>query len=556
MDARKYCRTHGPKIASPKWVQAEITQAPAWCSVCLRDGNQALAIPMTLERKLMLFRELVRIGVKEIEVGYPAANQTEFAFVRHLIENNLVPDGVTIQVLTMAREDLILRTFEALSGVQRATVHFYVGTSSIFQEQVLRVTKEAGITLATQGAAIIAARVRAMPWSDIGVEFSPEHFSNTDAEYAVEVCDAVTEVLRDGGIKRIIINLPATVEICSPKAYANMVEWFCAHMRHRSHVSVSVHVHNDRGTGVAATEMALMAGADRVEGTIFGNGERTGNVDLVTVALNLYSDGVDPGLDLSDIRATAKVYEDATGMSVPLRHPYAGELVFTAFSGSHQDAISKVLEHGQPGTVWQVPYLGVDPEDIGRTLEVVRINAQSGKGGVEYVLRADHHIRLPAAQLAEFSQIVTHVADSETREITSERLHQLLREVYVAEAPMVDFRDLTNTEHPRTAKRQVFAQVCLEDGTSLPIAGTGNGFLSAFHDGLRKLIEEPYDICDEQQRSRGDSADAVSFASVAIRTRNTTTWGVAEHTSATTSIVFAYLSAVNRALAQNELNWR
>jgi len=429
--SRKYQPYPNVPLADRRWPDRRITSPPVWCSVDLRDGNQALTEPMDVARKQRMFAALVAIGFKEIEVGFPAASRADFDFCRWLIESGLIPDEVTIQVLVQARAHLIERTFEALEGVPRAIVHLYNSTSTVQREVVFR-TDRAGVRrLAVEGARMIADRAARVPGTDWVFQYSPESFTGTEVEYALEVCDAVSDVWQPGRSRKMIVNLPATVELSTPNVYADLIEWMDRRLARRDAIVLSVHPHNDRGTAVAAAELALMAGGERLEGTLFGNGERTGNVDIVTLALNLYSQGVDPGLDLSDLPAIARLSEACTHLPVHPRHPYAGALVFTAFSGSHQDAIRKGFAAQSTDGVWRVPYLSIDPRDIGRSYEaIVRVNSQSGKGGVAFVLERDYGVVLDAARQVEFSRTIQEIADHTGREITPAEIWSAYQDQY------------------------------------------------------------------------------------------------------------------------------
>ncbi|MDE0821927.1 MAG: 2-isopropylmalate synthase, partial [Opitutales bacterium] len=417
-----------------QWPGRTIEKSPIWCSVDLRDGNQALAIPMDGPRKLKLFQTLVQIGFKQIEVGFPSASDTEFKFTRMLIEDDLVPDDVYIQVLTQAREHLIRKTFESIQGAKKAIVHLYNSTSPMQREITFGKTKDEIKSIAVEGTRLVKKLARELPDIDLQFEYSPESFSDTEVEYALEVCEAVMDSWEPSTENPIILNLPATVEVAPPNIYADQIEWFSRNMKERDKAIISLHTHNDRGTGTAATELALMAGANRVEGTLFGNGERTGNQDLVITALNLMADGIETGLDLSDLEPIRETYEYCTRLAVPERQPYSGELVFTAFSGSHQDAIKKGLDRrkkldgDQSGqsTPWKIPYLSIDPRDIGRDYEaIIRINSQSGKGGVAHVLSRDYGLDLPKAMHPEIGKIIYSIADEKGRELTPEEVHQV-----------------------------------------------------------------------------------------------------------------------------------
>jgi 2-isopropylmalate synthase len=425
-----------PTIDLPdrQWPSRTINTAPIWCSVDLRDGNQALPIPMSVEEKLELFKLLVAIGFKEIEIGFPAASQIEFDFIRRLIDEKLIPDDVTVQVLVQAREELIRRTFEAIQGAPRVIIHLYNSTSPAQRKLVFGLDKPGIIDIATSGTRLIKELLPTLAGSDVTFQYSPESFALTEVDFALEICEAVVDVWQPTPEKKIILNLPETVEIATPNIYADQIEWFCRHLRHREAAIISVHTHNDRGTGVATTELGLLAGAERVEGTLFGNGERTGNVDIITVALNMYMQGVDPGLDFSNINAIRSVYEKCTRMDIHARHPYAGELVFTAFSGSHQDAIHKgmVAHMANPDAPWEVPYLPIDPKDIGRTYEaIIRINSQSGKGGVSYILATDYGFKLPKLMQAEFGKIINDLADATGSELLPEQIYRAFEQEYL-----------------------------------------------------------------------------------------------------------------------------
>ncbi|MDB6090321.1 MAG: 2-isopropylmalate synthase, partial [Gammaproteobacteria bacterium] len=410
-------------IPDRTWPSRTLTAPPAWCSVDLRDGNQALIEPMDSARKLRLFAQLVRIGFKEIETGFPSASQTEFNFMRELIEAERIPDDVTVQVLTQARPELIARTFESLRGVRRAIVHLYNSTSTTQRRVVFNFDRAGIVAIAVKGAALIKQLADAQPGTEWVFQYSPESFTGTELDFAVEICDAVTAVWEPTPARKAILNLPATVEMATPNVYADQIEWFSRHVARRDSVIISVHPHNDRGTGVAAAELAMMAGAERVEGTLFGNGERTGNVDIVTLALNLYTQGVAPGLDFSNINAIAHCAEACTQLPIHPRHPYVGDLVFTAFSGSHQDAIKKGLAARDAAGVWDVPYLPIDPSDLGRSYEsIIRVNSQSGKGGVAYLLERDYQLVLPRRLQIEFSRVVQAAADTSGKELTSREL--------------------------------------------------------------------------------------------------------------------------------------
>jgi len=428
-------------LSDRTWPGRVITAPPTWCSVDLRDGNQALIEPMDPARKLRMFQHLVQIGFKEIEIGFPAASQTDFNFVRQLIQENLIPDDVTVQVLTQARAELITRTFESLEGARRAIVHLYNSTSTTQRRVVFRLDRAGIVEIAVKGAEVIRDLAAQRPGTEWVFQYSPESFTGTELDFAVEICDAVTAVWKPTPDHKVILNLPATVEMATPNIYADQIEWFSRHVARRDSVIISLHPHNDRGTGVAAAELAMMAGAERVEGTLFGNGERTGNVDIVTLALNMYTQGVDPKLDFSDINAVARTAEHCNQLPIHPRHPYVGDLVFTAFSGSHQDAIKKGLAALDKQGIWDVPYLPIDPADVGRTYEsVIRVNSQSGKGGVAYLLERDYQLVLPRRLQIEFSRVVQEAADMSGKELTSQELWALFEAEYLSATGPIAYR--------------------------------------------------------------------------------------------------------------------
>lgn len=505
-----------PTIDLPdrQWPGKHLKKAPLWCSVDLRDGNQALEIPMNLDQKLRFFRKLVDMGFKTIEIGFPAASDTEFAFTRHLIDNNLIPDDVAIQVLTQSRPHIIERTFAALRGAPRAVVHLYNSTSTLQRDVVFRMDRDHCRELAVSGARLI----RDMAAMETGrtkyfYEYSPESFTGTEMDFAVEICDAVCDVWQPTSENKVIINLPATVEMSTPNIYADQIEYFCRNTRFRDAIYVSLHTHNDRGSGVAATELGLLAGADRVEGTLFGNGERTGNVDIVTLALNLYTQGIDPGLDLTDINDLIDVYEDTTRMIVPPRHPYAGRLVYTAFSGSHQDAINKgMAAMKKHPDHWEVPYLPIDPQDVGRSYDpIIRINSQSGKGGVAYILEQYYGLVLPRPVQQAFSKIVTKVSDERQSDLKPEQIHQLFFDSYVDKVSPL--RLVSYSESMIDDKHVKMKSVLEQDGKEVTISGTGNGLLDAFCNGLQKHLQSRMEITAYQQHAleRGSTSKAITY---------------------------------------------
>ncbi len=541
-----------------QWPSRVITKAPIWCSVDLRDGNQALVEPMGPERKRRMFEMLVKLGFKEIEVGFPAASETDFAFVREIIEQDLIPEDVTIQVLTQARSELIDRSFEAVRGARRAIMHLYNSTSTL-QRRVVFGLDKAGITdIAVTGARQIRDLAATMPETEIIYQYSPESFTGTELDYAVEICEAVMDVWQPTPQKKVILNLPATVEMATPNIYADQIEWFGRHIRDRDSIVLSLHPHNDRGTGVAAAELAIMAGADRVEGTLFGNGERTGNVDVMTLALNLFSQGVDPELEIHDIDEIVRTVEYCNQLPVHPRHPYAGELVYTAFSGSHQDAIKKGFEalEKRNDEIWEVPYLPIDPKDLGRTYEaVIRVNSQSGKGGVAYVLKADHGLDLPRGLQIEFSKVVQEVADRTGKEQTSADIWSLFENTYLSRQG-IRLVDYSLLPEPRPGERRIVASIDV-NGAERRIEGVGNGPIAAFVDALRRDCDLAVTLLDYHEAAVGAGADAQAAAYVQIRsdrstadkTADATLYGVGMDNDIVTASLKAVASAASRAMA-------
>ncbi|GGX95071.1 2-isopropylmalate synthase [Litchfieldella qijiaojingensis] len=536
-----------------RWPDVRITQPPLWCSVDMRDGNQALIDPMDMERKRRFFEMLVEIGFKQIEVGFPSASQIDFDYVRELIDNDLVPDDVTIQVLTQARPHLIERTFEALKGAKRAIVHVYNATDPLFRRVVFNVDKPECIKIACDATAMIKRLMADNPETDWTFQYSPELFTSTEMDFAVEIVEAVMDTYGPTADKPMIVNLPATVEVATPNNYADQIEWFCRHVKNRDSLIVSVHPHNDRGTGVAAAELAVMAGADRVEGTLFGNGERTGNVDIVTLAMNLYTQGVHPGLDFSNITPIMREVEYCNQLPVHPRHPYVGDLVFTAFSGSHQDAIKKgMAERRQnPDSIWEVPYLPIDPLDVGRSYEaVIRVNSQSGKGGVSYLLESEHGIELPRRLSIEFSQVVQEVAERTGKEITSQMIFQAFADEYLdATSPyaLINHRLSSEPDSPR-----IHLEAVIEDaGQRKTIAGEGNGPLASFIKALAANGIEA-EIIDYHEHARGQGSDAEAIAYVEVRVGGKAIFGVGLDQSITSASMKAVMSALNRYHAANQ----
>jgi 2-isopropylmalate synthase len=548
MPIHKY-RPFAPiNLPDRQWPSRVIDKAPTWCSVDLRDGNQALIEPMGAEKKRRLFDMLLKLGFKEIEVGFPAASDTDFSFVRQIIEEDLIPEDVTIQVLTQSRSELIEKTFDALQGARKAIVHLYNSTSEL-QRRVVFGQDRAGITdIAVTGARQIRDLAETMRDTEITYQYSPESFTGTELDYAVEICEAVMDVWRPTRDKKMIVNLPATVEMATANVHADQIEWFGRHIRDRDSLILSLHPHNDRGAAVAATELGLMAGADRVEGTLFGNGERTGNVDVITLALNLFSQGVDPGLVINDIDEVVRTAEYCTQLPVHPRHPYAGELVYTAFSGSHQDAIKKGFDalKKRNDDYFEVPYLPIDPKDLGRTYEaVIRVNSQSGKGGVAYLLKEDHGLDLPRPLQIEFSRVVQEVADRTGKEMTSAAIWQLFQETYLGRDGIL-LVDYSMLPERRGGERRLAAKVTV-DGAERKIEGVGNGPIAAFVDALQKDCGIALTFLDYSEHAVGGGADAQAAAYVKVRGKDDETLhGVGIDGNIITASLKAVASAANR----------
>ncbi|VVP04525.1 2-isopropylmalate synthase [Pseudomonas fluorescens] len=537
-------------IPDRTWPSKTITAAPIWCSSDLRDGNQSLIEPMDAVKKLRFWKTLVSVGVKEIEASFPAASQTDFDFVRTLIEGNHIPDDTTIQVLTQGREDLIERTFESLRGAKKAIVHLYNATSPSFRRIVFNQDKDGIKEIAVSAAKLFVKYAAMQPDTEWTFEYSPETFSATELEFAKEVCDAVIEVWNPTPEHKMILNLPATVECATPNIYADQIEWFGRHINRRDSVIISLHTHNDRGTGVAATELGLMAGADRVEGCLFGNGERTGNVDLVTVALNLYTQGVHPELDFSDIDGVRKVVEECNQIQVHPRHPYVGDLVHTAFSGSHQDAIRKGFAQQKPDALWEVPYLPIDPADIGRSYEaVIRVNSQSGKGGIAYLLEQEYGINLPRRMQIEFSQVVQRETDRLGLEMTAQQIHALLHSEYLqANTPYALVSHRLQEENGHSAV-EVEVSSKGQGENNLHWRGKGNGALEALVAGL----PIPVEIMDYNEHAIGAGTNAKAAAYIELRVNGErAVHGVGIDENITTASFKALFSALNRSLSQPE----
>ena len=518
MNYQKY-RPYPPMdMPNRKWPNNTIKKAPIWCSVDMRDGNQALEIPMSLDEKLVFFQFLVKTGFKEIEIGFPAASDTEFEFTRYLIEHNMIPDDVAIQVLTQSRPHIIKRTFEALKGAKKAIVHLYNSTSTLQREVVFGNSMQQTIDLAVSGAKLIVEEAAKIPETEFFFEYSPESFTGTEMPFAVEICNAVLDVWQPTPEHKAIINLPSTVEMATPNVYADQIEYCCENLKYRDSIHVSLHAHNDRGTAVAATELAMLAGADRVEGTLFGNGERTGNTDVMNVAMNLFSQGIDPELDFSEIDKAVEIYETSTRMSISPRHPYAGSLVYTAFSGSHQDAIRKGMEamKAHPDR-WEVPYLPIDPMDVGRNYDpIVRINSQSGKGGVAFILEQNYGLFLPKAFQQDFSLITTSMSDKQHKDLTPATIYDAFMEQYVdgrSPLELVSYQEIVRSGHEDVA----IEAKCNFQGKPITITGEGNGIISALCHAIEEQFHISIEVVDyrEHSLSHGTKSRAISYIQMA-----------------------------------------
>jgi len=547
----KYLPFEAIDLKDRTWPDNAIVASPLWCSVDLRDGNQALIEPMGEERKLRMFKLLLEIGFKEIEVGFPSASQTDFDFVRKIIEDNLIPSDVKIQALTQARPELIKRTFDSLEGAHNAIVHVYNSTSTL-QRRVVFKSDEAGIKkIATDGAKWVKEESEKYSQTNWTFEYSPESFTGTELPYAVEVCNAVNEIWNPTKEKKTIINLPATVEMASPNTYADQIEWMCRNLNDRENIIVSLHPHNDRGTAVAATELGVMAGADRIEGTLFGNGERTGNVDLVTLALNMLTQGVDPHLDFTNINPIMRETEYCNQLPVHPRHPYAGDLVFTAFSGSHQDAIKKGLTEMRNSNeeIWAVPYLPIDPQDVGRSYEaVIRINSQSGKGGVAYLLEKDHGLSMPRRLQIEFSQVIQKIADETGKEISPSDIWDTFQETYLADSGKYEFIDhsvssTANKDGIQTDEIDIGLNL---NGKKISISGSGNGPIDAMINALKNDLELELKISDYHQHAISSGSDAKAVAYSEIISGRESFWGVGIHQNTVIAGLESIISGLNR----------
>ena len=560
MPVHRYSPFIPVELEDRTWPSKKMTKAPQWCSVDLRDGNQALIDPMDTPRKLAMFKLLVAMGYKEIEVGFPSASQTDFDFVRKIIDEDLIPDDVIIQVLTQAREPLIRRTYEAIKGSKQAIVHLYNSTSTLQRRVVFGLDKDGIKKIATDAAQLCLDLMSTVPETKVSFEYSPESYTGTELEFAVEVCNAVNDVWKPTPQWKTIMNLPATVEMATPNVYADSIEWMCRHLNNRENVIVSLHPHNDRGTGVAAAELGYLAGADRIEGTLFGNGERTGNVCLVTLGMNMVSHGIDPHIDFSDIDEIRRTVEYGNQLRVPERHPYGGDLVFTAFSGSHQDAIKKGFEHLERDAkaagkhvddhTWAVPYLPIDPKDIGRSYEaVIRVNSQSGKGGVAYLMKNEHHLDLPRRHQIEFSKIVQAKTDDEGGEVTAEQLWHIFEDEYLPTetAAWGRFR-LKGMSQTSVMGEDVQLTVKMTDrGEAIELSGTGNGPIAAFCHILQNYGVDVR-VLDFSEHALSSGGDASAAAYLECEISGAVFWGVGIDPNTTTASLKAVVSAINRAI--------
>ena len=550
-DHTKYKPFQPIALADRTWPDQIITEAPTWCSVDLRDGNQALIEPMSVEQKKKLFGLLVEVGFKEIEVGFPAASQPDFDFVRCLIEENRIPDDVTVQVLTQARPELIQRTFESLRGARRAVLHVYNSTSTVQREKVFKTDKAGIIDIAVAGAREVKRCAEAAPETEWVFQYSPESFTGTEMDFAVEVCDAVNDVWQPTNEKPSILNLPATVEMATPNVYADQIEYFCRSIKNRDAVIISLHTHNDRASAVAAAELAVMAGAQRVEGTLLGNGERTGNMDIVIMAMNLYSQGIDPCLDLHDMDRIVSVVRECTQIDVHPRQAYSGDLVFTAFSGSHQDAIKKCLDIYEEGSPWEIAYLPIDPRDIGRTYQdVIRVNSQSGKGGVAYVLANKFGFQLPRWLQIEFSRVVQKVTEDTGQEISPDQIWELFNRHYLNSDKVLSLEDFTIAKHEG---RETFDAKLNYFGKEIAINGEGDGVLDAFVEGMKSAIKLDLEIMEYGEHALGQGADAEAVTYIQIRCEGQRYSGVAISKDIIASSLNAFMGAASQLLSEQSV---
>ncbi len=553
MNAKRYQAYPKVELKNRQWADKVITQAPIWCSVDLRDGNQALSIPMSVEEKIVMFDVLVKLGFKEIEVGFPSASDIEFSFIRKLIEGNYIPEDVTIQVLTAAKEPLIQKTFESLKGVKKAIVHMYNSTSVLQRKVVFQKTKKEVIALTVDGAKIMKRLREHMEDSYIQFQYSPESFTGTELDFTLEICHAVMDVWQPSIDNQMIINLPSTVEMSTPNIYADQIEWFCQNVKNRENIIMSVHPHNDRGTAVASGELAILAGADRVEGTLFGNGERTGNVDIVTMALNIFSQGIDSRLKFSDINKVREIYEHTTRMTVHPRHPYVGELVYTAFSGSHQDAIRKGMkaQNNKKDDRWEVPYLPIDPKDVGRNYEsIIRINSQSGKGGVAYIMEQEFGFHLPKLMHPEFGRIIKQISSQKGYELSPNEIWECFEKEYLINVHPYEFKNcvietMNENKKIKEGKSRVQGNIIIK-GRTISFQGEGNGPIDAFVKGLRKIssVEFKVDSYFEHGLTKGSDSRAVAYVGIDIQ--NQIIFGVGVDENISIASIKAVIHGLNR----------
>ncbi|MBR6483753.1 MAG: 2-isopropylmalate synthase [Clostridiales bacterium] len=554
MNSRKYQKFPEVELENRKWPSNKMTKAPIWCSVDLRDGNQALEVPMNLDQKLEFFEYLTEIGFKTIEIGFPAASETDYNFCRHLIDNDLIPDDVAIQVLTQSRSHIIDKTMDAVYGAKNVVIHLYNSTSTLQRDVVFDFGKKECIDLAVEGAKMIKDYIdQDQSGTNWILEYSPESYSSTEPDFAVEICDAVLDIWQPSKENKAIINLPETVEYTMPNVYADMIEYFCTHTKWRDEIIVSLHTHNDRGTAVASSELGLLAGADRVEGTLFGNGERTGNVDIITLAINMLMHGIDPGLDFSNINRCIDIYEECTGMKVPPRHPWAGKLVFTAFSGSHQDAINKGKKKMQERSseVWAVPYLPIDPADVGRDYEpIIRINSQSGRGGVAYVLETYFGIILPKSFQRDFLNVIKQETDTNETELLPQQVFELFDDNYINVLAPYGLESFT--EHAIGDKRSEVEAVISVNGKKENISGKGNGLLDAFVNGFSEYTGIAFSInmYSEHAMKSGTDSAAITYIEIRRKSDDKIFLGAGVSSSVTKSSVRAIISAFNRMIKE------
>ncbi len=556
MNAGRYQPYPKVELKNRQWPNKAITYAPTWCSVDLRDGNQALSVPMNVESKLKMFDVLVELGFKEIEVAFPSASETEHQFVRKLIEEKRIPDDVTIQVLTAAKGHLIQKTFEALKGIKKATVHLYNSTSTLQRKIVFQMDKKEIIALAVKGATLMENLRQQMNHSNIQFQYSPESFTGTELDFALDICHSVLKIWQPDINNKVIINLPSTVEMSMPNIYADQIEWFCRNVKNRNSITVSVHPHNDRGTAVASGELALLAGADRVEGTLFGNGERTGNVDIVTMALNMFSHGIDPQLKLSDINKIREEYEETTQMKVHERHPYTGDLVYTAFSGSHQDAIHKGMEaqKNKENNLWEVPYLPIDPKDIGRSYEsIIRINSQSGKGGVAYIMEKEFGFQLPKPMHSEFGKIIKKESDQSGNELSSGDIWKCFEKEYLLrQFPYVlkqcSIKVFSKTNNNKQSKKNIVESTVFINNILYSFKGEGNGPVDAFVKSFREICEIEFRINHYFEHALSQGSDSRAVAYVGIEVSNQFIFGVGIDDNISIASIKAIINGLNRQL--------